>query len=297
MKTFKKLMILNFVISLNIIFFNKLSAETIIDTPASYAYIEDFDTGAVLLDKNSNMSMAPASMSKLMTIYLIFEALRNGNLDLETELQVSEKAWNKRGSRMFVEYGTLVTVEDLLRGIIVQSGNDACIVAAEGLFGTEEAFVDEMNRTAERLGLYQSNFSNSTGWPDDEHYMTPKDLSILTKSIIIDFPEYFPMFAEKSFRYNNIKQGNRNPLLFSKTGADGMKTGFTEASKYGLVATATRNNRRVIMVINGIESAKKRASEASRLLNWSFRQFENIDLFSKNEVVTEAGVWLGYDPE
>ena len=263
------------------------------ETVAKQAYILDFQTGAVLLDKDSLTPTPPASLSKLMTIYMAFEQIKSGKLALDDKFVVSRKAWRMGGSKMFVEVDKQVRVEDLLRGIIVQSGNDACIVIAEGLSGSESAFADAMNRKAEEIGLTDSNLVNSTGWPDDAHLMSPRDLAVTAQRIIEEFPEYYPYFAEKSFRYNKIKQGNRNPLLYGDTGADGLKTGHTRAAGYGLVASAIRNDRRVVMVLTGMSSARTRSFESRRLLNWAFQSFRNYTLFERGAVVERADVWLG----
>ena len=211
------------------------------ETTAKQAYIVDLQTGAVLLEKDSGTPSPPASLSKLMTIYMVFEQLKVGKLSLDDKFVVSRKAWKMGGSKMFVEVDKQVRVEDLLRGIIVQSGNDACIVVAEGLSGSEVEFADAMNRKARDIGLADSHFVNATGWPADGHTMSPRDIAILSRRIVEEFPEYYPYFAEKSFRYNKIKQGNRNPLLYGDTGADGLKTGYTRASGYALAASAIRN--------------------------------------------------------
>ena len=263
------------------------------ETTAREALLIDAETGAVLLVKNPDDPMPPASMSKLMTAYMVFERLKDGSLKLDGTMHVSEKAWRMGGSKMFVEVDTEVSVEDLLRGIIVQSGNDACIVIAEALAGSEDAFAEMMTARAREIGLTGSSFANSTGWPDPNHYMTARDLVRLTQTIVTDFPEYFPYFAETSFTYNDIHQGNRNPLLYKNLGADGMKTGHTQAAGYGLTATAQRNGRRLILVINGLESTRKRAAEAARLINYGFREFGNYALFTAGEVVETADVWLG----
>ena len=234
------------------------------ETAAKQAYILDTETGAVLLEKDAATPTPPASLSKLMTIYMAFELLENGELSLDDKFVVSRKAWRMGGSKMFVEVDKQVRVEDLLRGIIVQSGNDACIVLAEGLSGSESAFADAMNRKMRELGLVDSHLVNSTGWPADSHLMSPRDLAVLAQRIIEEFPKYYPYFAEKSFRYNKIKQGNRNPLLYRDTGADGLKTGHTRAAGYGLVASAIRDGRRVVMVLTGMKSARTRAFEARR---------------------------------
>jgi len=264
-----------------------------ISTSAKFAIIMDFDTENILLDKEANSRINPASMSKLMTLYILFEELSEGSISMESEFLVSKKAWKKGGSKMFVEVGSSVKIKDLLRGIIVQSGNDACIVIAEGISGSEEAFVDLMNIKAKKLGLLNSNFKNSTGWPDDEHYMTSYDLALLSKKIITDFPTFFNMFKEREFTFNNIKQGNRNPLLYSYKFSDGLKTGYTEDSGFSLAATAEKSGRRLIAVLSGMESVKERNDETIKLFEWGFREYVNINLFDKNETIIEADVWLG----
>lgn len=264
-----------------------------IETPAKQAYILDAQTGTVLLDKDADSLMPPASMSKLMTAYMIFQRLKDGRLTLEDEFLVSEKAWRKGGSKMFVEVGSRVSVEDLLRGIIVQSGNDACIVVAEGIAGSEEAFAEMMTETARKIGLEKSVFRNATGWPDEDHVMTARELAILAERIIADFPEYYHYYAETSFTYNDIRQGNRNPLLYTMPGADGLKTGHTEASGYGLTASAKRDGRRIILVVNGLPSMNARSQESGRLMDWAFREFEALSLFKAGETVEQAEIWMG----
>ena len=263
------------------------------ETTAKQAYIVDLQTGTVLLEKDIATPTPPASLSKLMTLYMVFERLKQGKLSLDDKFVVSRKAWRMGGSKMFVEVDKRVRVEDLVRGIVVQSGNDACIVVAEALSGSESAFAEAMNRRAKELGLTDSNFVNSTGWPADKHVMSPRDLVALTKRIIEEFPEYYPYFAEKSFRYNKIKQGNRNPLLYRDTGADGLKTGHTRAAGYGLAASAVRDGRRVVLVLTGLPSARTRSFEARRLLDWAYQSFRNYDLFDSGAVVETADVWLG----
>ena len=269
-----------------------LAAPTI-ETPARHAYLMDAETGAVLLDKAADAPMPPASMSKLMTAYMLFERLKEGKLSLTDTFPVSENAWRKGGSKMFVEVNSRVAVEDLIRGIIVQSGNDACIVVAEGLAGSEEAFAEQMTRRARELGLTNSAFRNSTGWPDPGHYMTAHDLATLAQRIINDFPEYYKYYSETEFTYHGIKQGNRNPLLYKNMGVDGLKTGHTEESGYGLTASAVRNGRRLILVVNGLSGPNERSREAERLIEWGFREFENYSLAKAGEPIEEAPVWLG----
>ena len=264
-----------------------------IETQAKQAYLIDVATGSVLLEKNAEQSVAPASMSKLMTVYMVFELLKDGRLSLDDKFLVSKKAWRKGGSKMFVKVNSRVRVEDLLRGIIVQSGNDACIVFAEGLAGSEDAFADQMTKRARELGLNNSTFKNATGWPHPEHLMSARDIAHLSMRMAQDFPEYYSIFSEKTFTYNKIKQGNRNPLLYRDSGADGLKTGHTEASGYGLAASAKRGDRRVVLVVNGLPSVRARSSESLRLIDWAFRAFDNYSLFEKGDTVDQADVWLG----
>ncbi len=277
-----------------IIFINfKVLLSTNFSSKADYALVVDYQTGAVLFEKNSNSKIYPASMSKLMTLYILFEEIQNGTISLDTKFEISKKAWRKGGSKMFLESGKKVSVKDLIKGIIIQSGNDACIVVAESISGDEENFADLMNEKAEELGLSKSNFTNSTGWPDENHFMTASDLAILSARIIKDFPEFFHLFKEKSFRYSNISQNNRNPLLFSYNYADGLKTGYTEDSGYSLAATAKKKNRRLILVISGLKSEKERKEESRKLFEWAFKNFTNIKLYNKNDVVQQVDVWIG----
>jgi D-alanyl-D-alanine carboxypeptidase (penicillin-binding protein 5/6) len=264
-----------------------------LETAAQQLILIDAETGAVLLEKDADSPMPPASMSKLMTLYMVFERLDDGSLSLEDTLPVSEKAWRKGGSKMFVKVNSRVTVEDLLRGIIIQSGNDASIVVAEGLSGSEETFAAEMNESGRELGFTNTNFINSSGWPAPDHFMSPRDLATLSRAIINKFPRYYLYFAEKSFTYNGIRQGNRNPLLYKDLGADGLKTGHTKEAGYGLAASAVRNGRRLILVFNGTESVNQRAREAELLLEWGFREFDNYTLFEAGDTADEAEVWLG----
>jgi D-alanyl-D-alanine carboxypeptidase (penicillin-binding protein 5/6) len=267
-----------------------------VDTLARQAIMIDFDTGAVLLEKNVDERMPPASMSKLMTMYVVFEMLKTGRLRLDQMLPVSERAWRMGGSKMFVQIGSQVPVEALARGVIVQSGNDACIVLAEGISGSEQQFAELMNETARRIGLRASNFRNSTGWPDPEHRMTARDLATLARRIITDHPEYYRFYNERSFRWSDISQENRNPTLARVPGADGLKTGHTEEAGFGLTASAMRGGRRLILVVNGLPSMRARAEESERLLEWGFREFDNVTMFRAAETVEEAPVWLGDRP-
>ncbi len=263
-----------------------------IDTAAKFALIMDFNTGAVLLDKEGEASMPPSSMTKLMTAYIVYGMLKSGRLSLTQELPVSERAWRMQGSKMFVPLNGSVKVEELIRGVIVQSGNDACIVLAEAVAGSEEAFADLMNAKAKELGLTASTFRNSTGWPDPAQRMSCRDIAALARRLIQDFPEYYHYDSEKSFKYNNIEQENRNPLV-QKGIADGLKTGHTDEGGYGLVASAQRAGRRVVVVVNGLTSMHQRREESERLLEWSFREFENVTLFTAADTVENAKVWLG----
>ncbi|MBN8889150.1 MAG: D-alanyl-D-alanine carboxypeptidase, partial [Rhodospirillales bacterium] len=266
-----------------------------VDTAARYAIIVDYNTGATLLDKDADVAMTPSSMTKLMTAYIVYGMLQAGRLKLDQELPVSEKAWRMGGSKMFVRVDTTVKVEDLIRGMIVDSGNDACIVLAEGIAGSEEQFVELMNQKAHELGLQHTKFLNATGWPDPGHQMSARDISIVAGRLIRDFPEYYKYDSEKTFKYNNIEQQNRNTLVQKGT-ADGLKTGHTEAGGYGLVASASRNGRRVIVVLNGMTTMHQRGEEGERLLDWAFREFEDVTLFSAGDTVENAPVWLGTSP-
>ncbi|WP_249120325.1 D-alanyl-D-alanine carboxypeptidase family protein [Plastoroseomonas hellenica] len=263
------------------------------DTIARQAILVDADTGAVLLEKNADERMPPSSMSKLMTAYVVFDQLKQGRLQLTQEMPVSERAWRMGGSKMFVQLGSMIPVEALIRGMIVQSGNDACVVLAEGIAGSEQQFAELLNTTARRIGLNNSTFRNSTGWPDPEHRMTARDLSILARRIITDFPEYYRYYNERSFTWNGISQDNRNPLLARVAGADGLKTGHTEEAGYGLTGSVRRGDRRLVLVFNGVPSMRARSEESERLMEWAFREFENVVLFRASETIEEVPVWLG----
>jgi serine-type D-Ala-D-Ala carboxypeptidase (penicillin-binding protein 5/6) len=263
-----------------------------IETTAKQAFMMDAATGSVLLDKNGSELMHPSSMSKLMTIYVLFQRLKEGRAKLTDKFSVSEKAWRTQGSKTFVHVGHEVAIEDLIHGIIIQSGNDACIVVAEGLSGSEEAFAEELNRVAKEIGLTQSHFTNATGLPDENHLMTSRDLAILSKRLIEDFPEYYHYFAQPEYTYNKIKQANRNRLL-GTLGIDGLKTGHTEQAGYGIALSAKQGERRLILVINGVGSEKGRVEEGDKLLRYGFREFENRTLLRQGQPVAEAAVWLG----
>ncbi len=267
-----------------------------LETSAKQAYLLDFDTGAVLFEKNADAPIAPASMTKMMTLYLLFQRLREGGLSLDDTMLVTERAWNRGGSRMFAEQGSRVRVEDLIRGVAVQSGNDASIAVAEGIAGSENHFAQEMTATARDMGMTGTNFINATGWPDPEHVSTARDLAILSMRTIRDFPEFYHYYKETSFTYNGIRQGNRNPLLYQDLGVDGLKTGYTEESGYGIAVTAVQDDRRLVLVAHGMESIRERAQEAQRLLDWGFREFNNYALFATDETLGEVSVWLGDSP-
>ncbi len=264
-----------------------------LETTARSALVIDYNTGTVLFSKNADVPMPPASMSKLMTLNMIFEALDAGRLTLEDTFRVSNKASQKGGSKMFVREGARVRIEDLIRGVIVQSGNDACIVLAEGLAGTEDAFAKRMTQRARELGMENSNFVNSTGWPDPGHEMSAEDLVFLAGRLIEKFPQYYTYFAEKTFTWESIVQDNRNPLLTLGIGADGLKTGYTAEAGYGLVGSAVSGGRRIIFMVGGLDSALTRSSEAERVARQAFYEFEMKTLFQAGTPVDRVNVWLG----
>jgi len=264
-----------------------------IPTKAKQALIIDFDTGKTLFAKNADALMHPSSMTKMMTVYMVFDRLKAGILSLDTRFRVSRNAWRKRGSKMFVRVNKDVRVEDLIRGIIVQSGNDASIVVAEGISGSEDDFARDMTAKAREIGMNNSTFKNASGWPNPEHLTTARDLATLINSTIRKYPEYYHYYSEREFTYAGINQHNRNRLLGMNVGADGLKTGHTEVAGYGLAASAVRKGRRLVMVVNGLKSKRARTRESEYLLNWAFRTFESYKLFSAGETITTADVWLG----
>ena len=268
-----------------------------IETQAKHAVIIEEETGAVLLDKGAHERIPPASMSKIMTAYVAFGILREGRAKLTDELPVSERAWRLQGSKMFVPIGGRISIDDLLKGVIIQSGNDACLVLAEGLAGSEEAFVELMNQKAKEIGLKDSHFANVSGLPDPDHWMTARDLATLAIHTIKDFPEYYHYYSEMDYEFNNIKQGNRNPLLYKNVGADGLKTGHTEEAGYSLTASVVRENRRIILVMSGLPTMKARAQESERLIEWAFREFNDYRLFAAGDKVDDGEVWLGAEPK
>ena len=277
----------------SILFTSKLYA---IDTKAEQAIVMDFDTNEILFEKNSNIKTPPASMTKIMTVYAAFDRLKNTDLSIENECIVSAKAYKMGGSRTFLEIDDKVSIDELLKGIIIQSGNDASVALAECLAGTEDDFAKLMNVYAKRIGMRNTNFLNSSGWPEDNHYSTVYDLAILSNSLINEFPDLYLYFSDKEFTYNDIKQPNRNKLLSSVHGADGLKTGFTRASGWGIAATAKRDDRRITAVINGTNSSRSRLNEASNLINWDFSQTSQKLLVDENQVIVEVDVWLGNKP-
>ena len=262
-------------------------------TTARTALVVDNTTGEVLLSKDVDRPIPPASMSKLMTLWMVFESLEEGKIDLDDTFRVSRKAWKKGGSKMFLREGAYVTVENLIKGVIIQSGNDACIVLAEGIAGTEENFAELMTIRAKEIGLSNSNFTNSTGWPDPEHKMSSKDLVTLANKIREEYPSYYKIFDDLEFTWDNISQKNRNPLLLMNLGADGLKTGYTEEAGYGLIASAKQKERRITFVITGLKSVGQRAREAKGITTWAFRKFKLKTFFKKNSIILEAPVWRG----
>lgn len=266
------------------------------ETAATAAWVYDMTTGTVLMDKNADQPVPPASMSKLMTINMLFEALKDGRVTMDTRFAVSSRAKAMGGSTMFLQETDRPTVNELIHGMIVNSGNDACVVVAEGLAGTEEAFARQMTERGRALGMTASTFANSSGWPDPNHRMSMRDLGILSRRLIQDFPEYYPIFAETEFNYKDrapANSRNRNPLLDLGVGADGLKTGHTQEAGYGLAGSARQGNRRIIFVITGLTSEKARAEEAERIVGWAFRQFSEKTIAKTGVRVAEAEVHMG----
>ncbi|EAQ66916.1 D-alanyl-D-alanine carboxypeptidase [Marinomonas sp. MED121] len=273
------------------------AAPTLIPAPpqlsaTSYILLDAY-TGEVLVEHNSRKEYPPASLTKLMTAYIVDYERNRGNIGLEDMVRVSEKAWRMEGSRMFIREGTKVNLEDLMRGIIIQSGNDASVAVAEHIAGSEGAFADLMNQHAELLGMNNSHFVNSTGYPAEGHYSSAYDLAVLSRAKIIQFPDSYPMYSEKYFTYNDIRQPNRNKLLWRDKTVDGLKTGHTEAAGYCLAASAVRNGTRLISVVMGTKSDEARANETQKLLNYGFRYYETRKLYSRGQVINESKVWGG----
>ena len=270
------------------------------ETRAKAAYVYDLTTGTVLMEKDADVPLPPASMSKLMTLNMLFEALRDGRVTLETRFRVSSKAKNMGGSTMFLNETDRPTVEELIKGIVVLSGNDACVVVAEGLAGTEDAFARMMNERAAALGMTGSTFANSSGWPDPNHRMSMRDLGILATRLITEFPEYYGYFAMEEFAWDGRapqNRFNRNPLLNLGIGVDGLKTGHTAEAGYGLVGSARQGTRRVVFVVTGMTSAEERAEESERIVNWAFRQFVQKTVAEKGAVLAQAPVWMGSEEQ
>jgi D-alanyl-D-alanine carboxypeptidase (penicillin-binding protein 5/6) len=264
-----------------------------IGTLAKTAYVLDAVTDTVLLFKDADQRTAPSSMAKMMTVYIIFEELKAGRLKLDSKFRVSERARSMGGSRMFVELGSEITVEDLIKGIITLSGNDACVVVAEGLSGTEDNFAARMTKKARDIGMPNSVFRNASGWPADGQYTTARDLAVLARRTILDFPEYYKYYAVTDFTWNNIRQENRNRLLSITPGTDGLKTGHTEEGGFGLASSTIRDGRRIILVVNGLADMRQRASESARLTEWAFREYTNKVAFRAGDKVVDGEVWLG----
>jgi serine-type D-Ala-D-Ala carboxypeptidase (penicillin-binding protein 5/6) len=268
------------------------------ESKAPQAILIDPMTGEVLFEKDADRSVQPASMSKLMTQAIVFDLLKSGELKEEQEIQVSKDAWQRGGapsgsSTMYANVNSRVSVINLVRGAIIQSANDACIILAEGIAGSEAAFVTRMNSKAKELGLLQSTFANSTGLPDANHLMSVRDLSTIASYILQNHPNYFKIYSEPEFTWNKIAQSNRNPLLKDFPGADGMKTGYTKEAGYGLVGTAERDGRRLVMVVAGLTSIEERKNESVKLLDWGFRQFKPFVVYEADDVVGTARVWGG----
>lgn len=279
-------------------FMGVVSGAKAIETKARNMILMDYDTGQYLYSKDAEKMIPPASMSKLMTVYILFSKLGDGSLSLDDTFSVSENAWRKGGaasggSTMFLALGSKVRVEDLLKGIIIQSGNDACIVAAENLAGSEEDFADMMNKKAKEIGLNNSHFVNATGLPHPDHRMSVEDLAKLSRRIISEYPQYYHLFSQKEFVYNNIRQGNRNPLLYNMPYADGLKTGHTEEAGFCLTASAKKGDRRLISVMTGLGSMKERSEEADKIMSWGFREFDNYTILKKGAKVADIPVWYG----
>ena len=287
---FFSLLFINFQVSAESPELSTPSAPTI---DAAAYILQDYHTGKVLAENNADAKLAPASLTKIMTVYVVFTELSNGHLHLEDMVTISEKAWKTSGSRMFVELGNQIKVEDLLKGVIIQSGNDASVALAEHVGGNEETFAEMMNQHAIRLGMANSHFKNSDGLPVEDHYTTARDLAILTTALIKEFPDYYRWFSQKEFTFNKITQQNRNKLLSRDESVDGVKTGFTDDAGYCLVASALREDMRLISVVMGAKSANARANENQTLLNYGFRFYESHRLYQGKTALNEARVWKG----
>lgn len=285
-------------LSLNIGFSHGQSATKSFVTAARQGILIDSRSGTVYFEKNADQLMAPASMSKIMTMLVVFEGLKDGSLKLDDEFTITPDAWRRGGapsgsSTMYAEVGSRIKLRDLIKGVIIQSANDAAIAIAEGIAGSEEAFAERMTKRARELGLPHSTFKNATGLPNPEHRMTTRELAQLTRYLIEVFPEYYKYYSQPEFTWNKIKQGNRNPLLKKYPGADGVKTGHTKEAGYGLVGSAVKDGRRLILVLNGMKSKGERAREAIKLMDWGFRRFQRIALYRQGDNVATARVWGG----
>ena len=263
------------------------------DTSAENALLIDFDTNQILYSKNEEKKIYPASMSKLMTLYILFDSLKKGIVTLDDKFVVSRNAYQKEGSTIYAELGTEISVLNLIRGIIVSSGNDACIIVAEALSGSEDNFANQMNFYAEEMGLRNSNFKNSSGLHNEDHYTSAEDLVKLSNFLITDFPDYYPYFAERSFTWNSIIQYNRNNILRMDLGVDGLKTGYTSKSGYGVIVSSEKNGRRLIGIVTGLKSVDDRTNEISRLINYGYRGFKSYSVFKDNQIIDYAKVWKG----
>ena len=263
------------------------------DTSAKNVLLMDFDTNQVLFSKHADKKIYPASMSKLMTLYILFDSLDKGIVSLEDKFSVSRNAYQKEGSTIYAELETEISVENLIKGIVVSSGNDACVIVAEALSGSEESFAQQMNYYALEMGLNDSNFKNSSGLHEIDHYTTAEDLVMLAKFIITDFPEYYIFFADRSFTWNNITQYNRNNILKSDLGVDGLKTGYTSESGFGIIVSSKKNDRRLIGIVTGLDSADERTAEITRLINYGYRGFKSYSIFKNNQIIDYATVWKG----
>lgn len=287
------------ILVLLIISIPSIAEEADLQTPAppeiaASAYVlQDFNTGKILAENNADAKLAPASLTKIMTVYVVFREISNGHLHLQDLATISQKAWRTQGSKMFVDVNSQVAIEDLLKGVIIQSGNDASVALAEHVAGNELTFADMMNQHAQRLGMVNSHFENSDGLPSPNHYTSARDLAILTSALIKEFPQYYPLFSQKEFTYNKITQQNRNMLLSRDESVDGVKTGHTEEAGYCLVASALRNGMRLISVVMGTKSVNARANENQNLLNYGFRFFESHRLYEGKKSLSEARIWKG----
>ncbi|HEC73528.1 MAG TPA: D-alanyl-D-alanine carboxypeptidase [Methylophaga aminisulfidivorans] len=298
LRNIKFVLFLSFLLSFTHAFAGAITPQPSAPEVAAKSYIlMDYDSGRIIAEKNADERLPPASITKLMTSYVVSYELHNGNIQLDDDVLISEKAWRMEGSRSFMEVNTKVPVESLLRGMIVQSGNDAAVALAEHVAGSESTFAQMMNQYAQQLGMYNTNYMNATGLPDPDHYTTAHDIAILSAALIRDFPEHYEWYSEKEYTYNGIAQHNRNKLLWRDNSVDGLKTGHTEAAGFCLAASAKRGDMRLISVVLGTRSENARAQETQKLLNYGFRFFETHQLYQANAKVTETKVWKGKQSE